>query len=216
MHLPFRLMNNLVTALLMSLVLGAISPGLIASAFSQSLVITDCQGFTRAVKDVEPGSSNKVEIELNQAGAPAESAEATLTNSVTGEVTAALSKKGLVTFENISSGTYALNITDPNNKAGFILIAPMGVSGGLATTVGVITGVVGAGAAVGIGVAIEDEIDDSDSNDPPSGSGPNPQEPEEPAPQPGPNPTPQPTPIPTPDPFPCDPDEEPPPLDSFF
>lgn len=182
------------------------------SLHAQSLVITDCQGITRAVRQAKPESLNKVEVDVSQAtGGPANGSDVTLTNSVTGETASVEVTNGKAVFTNLRPGTYSLAVAESNLQIGAIVLAPMGVTtvAGAAIVGGAV--VAGGGAAAGAGVAIADEVDSTDSDD---------EDPVPPTPVPTQPPSPTPPPVePTPTQVPdcnCDPDAEPTPIDDFF
>lgn len=188
---------------LLALILGAN----ISSAFAQSLLVTDCQGFTRAARSVKPNSLNRVEINVSDvSGNPIDNVQVTLTNSATGEVSTATAKSGIAVFENVAPGAFSVSSSAAGVSFSTIAIAP-GALSTLAAT-GVVAGgaVVSGGAATGVVVGATDVVNSATNND------------SEPEPTPTPLP---PTPIPTIAPTPtidcqCNPDAEPTPIDDFF
>ncbi|RMG41870.1 MAG: hypothetical protein D6719_07670, partial [Candidatus Dadabacteria bacterium] len=104
-------------------------------AVCAQLVITDCQGFTRAVQSVEPGQLSNVEINVTDAlGNPADGIQVQLTNSATGEVTTAVAKNGVATFENLSSGTFSVSSSATGASIGSVSVSTVGVTAVTATT----------------------------------------------------------------------------------
>ena len=157
-----------ITRFLLSKLLLLFGASLVATgSFAQSLLITDCPGFTQAVPSVDPGSLSKVEFTVaDAAGKAAEGVEVTLTNTATGEVTTAVAKNGLVAFENVTAGTFSVSSSATGVTVG---------SASITSSVGAVAAggaVAGAGAATGGAVAgatqvAEDVgITDSSSSDP--------------------------------------------------
>jgi hypothetical protein len=193
----------------------ACSLGFATQVSAQSLVVTDCQGFTRASQRVQPHSLNSIEVEVKQASGstPADGASAKLTNQVTAQIMRTRIGGGRARFENLPPGVYALELEDPNLIIGLIRTStdPIGILG----TSALIVGAGGALVGSGIGVArIIDSIDGSSSDDGALA----------PTPVPTPEDTPRPAPTripiratPTPDDCPqCEPGRVPPPLPSAF
>lgn len=180
---------------------------------AQSIVISDCKGFTRAAHEVEPDSLSRVETNITESnGSPVSEEKVTLTNSVTGEVLSATTVKGWATFENVNPGRFVLNIASPDKRLETVIIGPMGVGTTKAVAavgvVGLLAG--GGGVVVGdlTGVTRITNLRGGGGGDEPA-----------PLPTPGaPRPTPTPTPQPTPTPIcdDCDPEARPTPIDDFF
>ena len=183
------------------------------SATAQSLLITDCQGFTRALEQVDPGSLNQVDVEIaGTSGAPANGVEVTLTNAVSGEATTVSSTDGVASFGGIGAGTYAISSSATDVIIGGIVINSGGAAAIVAGSAGLI---LGGGVVAGAAVIVDDAVNGGGNN-----SGPTEIPTAEPSTQPtaSPNPTSQPTFAPTPVPTPdcdCDPNETPTPLSPF-
>lgn len=213
-----------------AVVLFVLVPGI---SFAQ-LMITDCNGFTRALHRVDPGSLNNVDITVSDAlGNPAEGVEVTLTNSATGETVTAVSQNGVASFNNLAAGSFSMSSPAAGATVGAVSVAPVGV--GTATAVGVVgtSAAAAGGGAVGVGevtgIDIVDEITNNEPDPTPTPT-PTPAPTPEPTPEATPIPTPRPTatppqatPRPTPRPRPtatptpcdCDPDATPSPLPPF-
>ena len=144
-----RFMNkNLLSAALMSAAMMTATSG-----YAASLVVTDCQGATRAVEDITSGSSRTVELSMTdtEGAAVADGATLTLTNSSTGKKIIGSAKNGLISFDNVVAGTWTAcpASQDAVLKKVALVSTPTLASD---TTDGLIlgTGIVGAGiAAVG-------------------------------------------------------------------
>lgn len=188
--------------------------------WSQALLITDCQGFTRAVQSLNPGSLGKVNINVADAlGNPADGIEVTLTNSATGEVTTAVSQNGIASFSNVTAGSFSVGSSTAGTAIGSVTVGTMGVGTVAASGVVAATGAVGGGAAVTVGSKVEDAVNNvigignDDRIDPtptPVRTPLIPTDPDNDI-----SPTPIPTPLPTPI-YECDPKVTPKPLSPFF
>ncbi|MCO6429587.1 MAG: carboxypeptidase regulatory-like domain-containing protein [Deltaproteobacteria bacterium] len=182
------------------------------SALAQSIIIQDCNGFTRGVKSADPSGANKVEVSVSDAGgAPADGSQVTLTNSVTGESITTVAQNGVAVFENVAPGMFTVTTASDALVVGTIGVGSMGA--GIAASTG--AAIVGGGAIAGTGavaVPLAVEVVESDEDDEPEAT-PTPAPTATPQP---PAPTPQPTPEPTPDDCNCDPNAEPTPIDDFF
>lgn len=201
-----------------------------ASATAQSLVLLDCQGFTRAVSEVNPGTSNSVSISVTGEG------QVSITNVATGQTITATAQNGVATFPNISGGVFT--VSSPSTVSiGAIGIAPTGFGPVVAGSAAVGAGVAGSGAAVGTAGGVTNVVDiatgnnnNNDNDDDNSDGGNGNATPTPSAPQPTAVPTSTPTPLPpTPTPLPpeptftptpekcdCDPDARPTPVGTFF
>ncbi len=180
---------------------------LIAPALSraQSILITDCQGFTRVAQKVKANSLNNIEVQVsNSAQQATEQVQVTLTNSVTGQSVTASAQNGVAVFQNIAPGSFSVTSSAAGVSFASITVAPVALS--TVAAVGVVTGgaVVGGGAATGIVIGTTEIVDQVQNKN---------SEPE-PTPTPLP-PTPTPQATPTPD-CACDPNAEPEPIDDFF
>lgn len=173
---------------------------------AQSLLIMDCQGFTRAAQEVKAGSLNRIEVSI-AGGVSSNLPHASnikLVNAVTGESFSAETSGGVAVFENVPPGTFTLESATEGLRMGALWIGPMEVAPALAAGVAIGAGTVGAGAVAGIGVAVA-EVSSSGgggSSFPPA-----------PVPQP---PQPPPTIAPPPSCATCNPNARPDPLDDFF
>jgi hypothetical protein len=177
-------------------------------ADAASIFITDCQGFTRAVKAVEPGVLNSVQIAVTAAGKPASGVPITLTNTVSGAVTTVEATDGIATFPGVTSGVFSISTPESGIQIGAITIESGSISPGAA---GVIGGAIVAGGIAGAGVGIAAVADDGGSDSPT----PTPLPTSIPAPTVRPTPTRIPTPLPTATEI-CDPDAMPTPIETFF
>lgn len=162
---------------------------------AQSIVINDCLGFTRAVRQTTPGEPSNVRVEVSsQSGPAANGSEVKLTNAVSGETYSTQSVNGIVTFERVPSGVYTLSAADSGLKVGAVWLGATAPSVLLATGAAVLTGGAAAGGVAGLTVAVNNATS-GNSEDPPI----------------------LPTPAPTATPCPvCNPDAEPTPIDNFF
>lgn len=135
------------------------------------LILTDCQGFTRAVQNVDPGSLNDVQVSVNDAaGNPLDGVEVQLTNSVTGEVITVLSQNGVATFQGVGTGTFSISSTAAGATVGTVSITTTAVATGLALIAVTTAAVLGGAATTGIVVGV-DEATKSGSSGGGSGSG---------------------------------------------
>lgn len=181
-------------------------------ALAQALVIADCQGFTRATRSAQPGTTNRVEVQVNNAP---DGSRVSLTNAANGSVTESVAMNGVAVFEQVPPGVFTISTVQPGVTLGAITISGVGAATTFtALTAGVVAAGAGAGAAaVGV-VAAADTLNENSNDDGP----------EDIPTSPTPEPTPQP-PVVTPTPVPtvpqddgcpaCDPDAEPPVLDPF-
>jgi hypothetical protein len=173
------------------LVLPLLAP---STTLAQFLVITDCNGFTRAAERI---GDKAQKVELNIRGAR-DGARVSLTNEASGAVVYADVVDNVALFFGILAGTYILGSDDSNLVLETIELSPTPLVGSMGSTiVGALT--VGGGLTGGI-IGITELTDGNPGN--------------ESAPPP---PTPSPTPVPN---CPvCDPDNTPPSLngeDDFF
>ncbi|MBX7144032.1 MAG: carboxypeptidase-like regulatory domain-containing protein [Oligoflexia bacterium] len=181
----------------------------IQPTYGQSLLITDCQGFTRAAKSVKPNSLNRIEVNVSDvSGNPLDNVQVSLTNSATGEVSTVTAKSGVAAFENVAPGAFSVSSSAAGVSFSSIAIAP-GALSTLAAT-GIVAGgaVASGGAATGVVIGATDAVNSVTNNN------------SDPDPTPTPIP-PTPTPIPTVEATPtidcqCNPDAEPTPIDDFF
>jgi len=128
------------------------------TVLAAGLAIVDCQGFTRALKSVDPLSKSDVQFQLvDGAGNVANNVQVTITNSVTGQTVTATAQNGLAVFEGVESGTWVVS-----TAAEGIGVTSVSVS----TTIGTVAaggaiagGAVAAGGAVtGVTVVTDDVI----------------------------------------------------------
>ncbi len=190
-----------------------------AIAYAQSLVVLDCQGFTRAAQKTDPGLKSKVQVKVSSTGTPADGAHVQLTNVATSDVVSVVSEQGLATFENLPSGTYVLKVAESNLVIETVTVGSMGV-GAIAAGGALLGAGLGGGAAVtGVVAGTSDLVDNiGGNNGGTSGNNGNGGEDNSGTPTPAPTvPTAEPTPrapAPTPTPCPaCDPEANPPSLD---
>jgi hypothetical protein len=184
------------------------------TVYSQGLVITDCQGITRAIHQTRATELNKVQIQVTESGGvPSNGASVQLTDNISGQVYTTQTNSGMAVFNGVPVGNYSMVVSGSNLTVGTVTIGSTGL--GVVAASGVVAGgVVAGGGAIAGGVVAVDEINTQISGN--SNSGPTP------TPQPTTIPTPNPTAIPstppeaTPTPCDCAPDAEPTPLDNFF
>ena len=170
-------------------------------ASAQSLVVLDCQGFTRAAQTTDAGMKSKVEVKLSSSGAPADGAHVEITNLANSTVTSVISRNGLAIFENLDAGTYMLKVLESNIVIDTVSLGTMGV--GLLGATAALAG--GGAAAAGAVVGANDLVDRITGNG--GGTDPTPAPTAAPAtPTPGGHITPTPCPA-------CDPDTDAPSLD---
>lgn len=124
---------------------------------AQSLMIFDCQGFTRAIQKVQPNMGSRLELQV-QGAESTQSAQVTITNNVTGQTLTAQAQNGVAVFENIPPGSFTVGATGANTTLGAVSIAPMTVSTAAATAAVGTTTVVGGGAAAGGAVVVDDTL----------------------------------------------------------
>jgi hypothetical protein len=180
-------------------------------ANSQSVVITDCQGITRAIHETRGTEFSKVQVQVSEAdGVPSNGTSVELVDNVSGQIYVSQTSAGIAVFDGVAIGNYSLVVKGSNLIVGTVTIGSTGL--GLIAASGVVIGAIaGAGGAVIGGVALVDEIDKQTN-----GNADN-----QPTPLPTTIPSPRPTsvpniPNPTPTPCNCVPDAEPTPLDDFF
>jgi len=193
------LLNLLPLISMVAVLIGAPMP-----AAAQSIMINDCQGFTRAVQRVEPGQTNNLNIDVvDAAGNPADGVNVSLTNTSTGTTTTVSSSKGVATFANLAPGSYTLASAAPGVVLGTVSFTTGALILGSSAPL-VVGGVAAGGIAAGSAVAAVAIADATDGN------------PAEATPTPTPTPQPTATPAPTRTPPPacdiCDPDATPKPL----
>lgn len=206
------------TSILKLLTLGVTLLPLLAEA--QSIAILDCNGFTRALKAVDDGSLNRLELHVTDAtGAPSTGAEVSITNAATGEVSTAVTNNGIAVFKNVAEGAYTLN-AGAGAAVGEVAIGSMTFSTAATTAAAAGAATAAGGTATGVVVGVEEVASTiNESNE------------EEPEPQPTAIPTPLPTaeppaptpaptlppatpePTATPDDCDCDPGAKPTPID---
>lgn len=209
---PDPLKVRIVAILIAAVVCTALAP---LEGRAQGLVITDCQGITRAFHETRGTELNKVQIQVSEAsGAPSTGSPVQLTNNITGQTFTVQTNSGVAVFNGVPAGNYSMVVTGTNLSAGTITVGSTGL--GAVAAGGVVAGGVaaGGGAVIG-GVAVVDEVESQIAGDskPTPTPTPTPEVTENPAPIQTPIP---PTPEPTPTPCDCVPDAEPTPLDNFF
>lgn len=126
-------------------------------AEAQSLMIFDCQGFTRAIQKVQPNVGSRLELQV-QGAESSQSAQVTITNNVTGETLSAQTQNGVAVFNNVPPGSFTVGATGANTTLGAVTIAPMTVSTAAAATALGTTTVVGGGAAAGGTIVVDDTL----------------------------------------------------------
>jgi hypothetical protein len=137
------------------LVVCALMAGTTSTAEAQSIVINDCVGFTRAVRQTSPGEPSNVRVEVSSQSGPATNgSELKLTNAVSGESYSAQSANGMVTFERVPSGVYTLTATDSTLKVGAVWLGATAPGVVLASGAAILTGGAAAGGATGLVVAV--------------------------------------------------------------
>lgn len=167
------------------------------------LQIFDCNGVSRASKDVSANAKSEVKIDVtSNSGQVADGTQVTLTNSESGEVLTASAVNGTVTFPAVATGSWVLGSSVSNLlfESVFLVSEISAVAAGGAA---VAAGVVGGGAVAGGVVIVDDQINDNNDN---------------PAPTPTPIPDPTIPPNPTIDPLcpDCDSDDDADEIDNFF
>ena len=176
---------------------------------AQSIIVNDCQGFTRATKQVQPGETNSVGVQVSAAsGAAADGTTLQLTNVVSSQVFTANVTGGAALFENVGPGVYALSAPSSGLGIGAITIGTGGMllagSGALSGGTLLLGGAAAGGVAAGV-VAASGGFSGGSSHSP------------TPTPTPLPTPTPGPRPRPTATPCPvCNPNAAPTPINNFF
>jgi len=134
--------------------------------FAQGLLITDCQGFTRVAKALNPGKAAKLEVSVSNAGGTSTNGvQVSLTNSATGEVSTAVAKNGVAVFDNVTRGVFTLSTEASGVSIGSVSVAGASVSAGVATGVGIGTVIGGGGAVVAGGTEVVDTTFGDSSND---------------------------------------------------
>ncbi len=135
-------------------------------ADSRTLIINDSSGVERARTAVDEAA--KIEFSLtDSAGAPAQGAEITLTNTLTNEVITTTSVDGIAAFEGVAPGSWTVASITPGIT--FTDINLGALTALTTTTVGTLTTATVAGGAVAAGGAtwgIASIVDDSNSDDP--------------------------------------------------
>ena len=132
------------------------------------IVIQDTGGLTRNTTSVE--DFGKIEFSLaDAAGVPAEGAEISLTNSLTGEVLTTVSSNGLATFEAVAPGVWTVASASPTVTFTGVIVTSSALAGtAVAGAAGLAPLVIGGGAAAaattGIAVAASDDGSDSDED----------------------------------------------------
>lgn len=181
-------------------------------ALAQALTILDCQGFTRASQQVEPGADNSVQVKVQTPPGQTQPVDITLKNITTGEAQTAPASGGVATFKGISAGLFEVQTTATGVQLAEVTIAAGAFSATVAGAAIAGAAVVGGGAATGLAIEVHDQTSNSGDS---SSNGSN-----RPPPTPAPQPTPVPTINPTPRPTPrncegCNPDATPPTLSPF-
>lgn len=123
---------------------------LLINSNAYALAILDCNGTTRAAKDVEAISKNDVKIDVvDKQGQLVSNQEVTLTNVNDGTVVKTVAKNGVAEFGNIPDGTWMLS-TPANSTFFSTIIIADAVTPLIAGSAVVATGgtVVGGGAIV--------------------------------------------------------------------
>lgn len=176
-----------------------------AGAAVAALRIVDCQGFTRATQQIDPGQVSRVEVSIPSN--PVGSIEVQLKQVGTDFVQRAVSQNGIAIFENIPPGTFEISAAGSGVELGAITVGSMAFEAGVTTAVGIASGITTGGAVAGAAIGTTEIVNPSGSS---NGN-------TSPTPTPLPTPPP-PTPTPPVDCAVCDPDDEPPPLnqDDFF
>ncbi len=172
---------------------------------AQSILITDCQGFTRAAQKVKANSLNSVEINVSEVQSQvAQQVDVTLTNTATGQSVTSAAQNGVVVFKDVAPGAFTVTSSASGVGITSVAVLPAGLTTIAAS--GVIAGAaaVGGGVTTGVVIATDEVVNQIDGKS------------DSPAPTPTAEPSPTPLPpVPTPD-CNCDPSAEPDPIDDFF
>ncbi len=176
-----------------------------AAAALSVLRIVDCQGFTRAVQQVDPGQVSRVEVSVPSH--PDTPTEVQLSNVGNNFSQVAMTNNGMAVFSNVPPGTFEIAVAGTGAELGAIAVGTVAFEAGVTTAVGIASGIVAGGAVTGAVIGTTEIVDSGGS----SGSSPPPVPTRPPS-------TPAPTPAPPADCAVCDPDAEPPALDQedFF
>lgn len=133
------------------------------------IVIQDTGGATRNTTSVE--DFGKVEFTLTDAGGtPAEGAQITLTNTLSGETLTAMSVNGVATFENVAPGVWTVASSSSSITFTGVVVTSSALAGtavaGIAAAPILVGGGIAGTAATGIALAASNS-DDNDSDDTP-------------------------------------------------
>lgn len=139
----------------------------IALAESKEVVIQDSSGIERARGELD--EVGKIEFSLTDAsGAPAQGAEITLTNSISGEIISTQSVDGIAAFQGVAPGSWTVASVTPGITFTEIqvgAVSALAAGGGL----GALSATTVAGGAVAVGgatVGISAATNSSSNNDP--------------------------------------------------
>lgn len=173
------------------------------TSFALPLQIFDCNGVSRATKDVSANAKSEVKIDVtSNSGQVADGTEVTLTNSASGEVLTASAVNGTVTFPAVATGSWVIGSTVSNLLFESVFLT-VEISSMVAGGAAIAAGVVGGSAVAGAVVVVDDQINENKDT---------------PAPTPTPEPDPTIPPNPTIDPLcpDCDSDDDADEIDNFF
>ena len=120
------------------------------SVYAQSITITDCHGFTRAVKEVSHNVPTRVEVNLTTtSGSVAEGSTITLTNAVTGKSISTTVHSGVAVFDSVPPGVFSIGVPTGDS----IELATISLSGVAFSTGTAATALLGVGALTVGGIA---------------------------------------------------------------
>ena len=126
---------------------GVASALVTGNALADELVVSDCNGATRAVEQIEANAKRDLTLNL---GSDATSIKGTLTNSISGEKKASNAKDNSITFKGVSAGKWNFCLTPNANVEKVAFIAPETGSSTVKTAL-VGAGVLGGGVAAAMG-----------------------------------------------------------------
>lgn len=186
------------------LLLCALAVLLPSAASAVPISILDCNGVTRATKNLDTVTRADVQIDVTTPnGGTVDGVNVSLTNTATGEVVTTTVVDGVAAFAAVEGGTWVMGSATSDLLYSTIILETE-VSAVAAFTGAAGAGVVGGGAVYGVVEGV-DSMTRSGKDDPA-------------IPQPTPEPNPQPTPPPAPTPVctTCNPDEDADEIDDFF
>ena len=148
----------------------------VAAAASSTIEFKDTTGVPRNITDVETAGDVQFSV-VDQSGLPANGAEITLTNEITGEVISVVAANGIATFSGLAHGvwvvassTSAITFTAVTVSAATAVAGAFGGTAvlGMSVTSAAAAGVGAAAAIAGGTIAISNAQDDDDDEDEPA------------------------------------------------